>query len=1076
MGTLTCPRKCSREPERSCQTNHIESGTCLNWNIIGGMDDLMDNSFKPRNAAESAPLQIKESENLLKANSSKIQDQHEMVTPCSDAHHENSSYVNTGRDEKIHDRVHSSEHASASPRCMDEAGIMVEELTLRNYISENIAIVGSSSNRDGVQTRRNSWQHQIAGEETSERVSRKAAQTDKGRGTFTTWDDTGYTFFPGLLDQAHKSPNYGAAVDPIPVTDSNIVSNNESLSNGGIRTKILSNSGFSEYFIKSTLKGKGVVCKGPVHQGPPRESNSQLPIQSTIVAAKNSGLQIKTATEPMIAPLPESPETSLSLQPTARNGKISLREWLNGGLNRVNKSESLRIFRQVVELVDFSHSQGVILQTLRPSCFKMSHSNQLVYIGPSGREDLKDDATIQGLSRSSINKKRSSEKGVISLVNSPRKKPRYSEGTKFLRKWHQGSTMDVNMLETAGSKEFRHDCDDEHDIKPKSEAENPETSTVSRVVEEKWYSSPEQLDGRACTFSSNIYNLGVLLFELLGSFDSGKLHAAAMLDLRFRILPPDFLQEHPREAGFCLWLLHPEPSSRPTTRDILQSEVIQAFQEVSRDKLLSSTSEKDADSELLLHFLSSLSEHKEKDASKLVAEIGCIESDLEEVEKRQLKTLPVPTSYCSEFVARSEPADVEPASSVVNQKCPPISDRETRLIRNIRQLESAYFSTRSNAHLADDNMLLRSDRDLLKSRENEYMIEKKFNTLDRLGCFYDGLCKYARYSKLKQCGLVRNADFNNSANVICSMSFDRDEDYLAAGGVSKKIKIFEFQSLFDGSVDIHYPVVEMPNKSKLSCLCWNSYIRNYLASTDYDGLVKLWDASTGQTFNQFAEHTERAWSVDFSRIGPTKLVSGSDDRLVKLWSLNERNSLCTIKNNANVCCVQFSADSAHSLAFSSADYKTYCYDLRNTSSPWCILAGHQKAVSYVKFLDAETVITASTDNTLKIWDLNRTTSSGLSTNACVSTLRGHTNKKNFVGLSVADGYIVCGSETNEVYTYYRSLPMPITSYKFGSIDPISGKETDDDNGQFVSSVCWRQKSDMVVAANSSGCIKLLQMV
>lgn len=64
----------------------------------------------------------------------------------------------------------------------------------------------------------------------------------------------------------------------------------------------------------------------------------------------------------------------------------------------------------------------------------------------------------------------------------------------------------------------------------------------------------------------------------------------------------------------------------------------------------------------------------------------------------------------------------------------------------------------------------------------------------------------------------------------------------------------------------------------------------------------------------------------------------------------------------------------------------------------------------------------------------------------------------------------------QVYTYYKSLQMPITSKKFGSIDPISGVETENDNGQFVSSVCWREKSNMVVAANSSGCIKLLQMV
>lgn len=64
----------------------------------------------------------------------------------------------------------------------------------------------------------------------------------------------------------------------------------------------------------------------------------------------------------------------------------------------------------------------------------------------------------------------------------------------------------------------------------------------------------------------------------------------------------------------------------------------------------------------------------------------------------------------------------------------------------------------------------------------------------------------------------------------------------------------------------------------------------------------------------------------------------------------------------------------------------------------------------------------------------------------------------------------------QVYAYYRSLPMPITSHKFGSVDPISGQETTDNNEPFVSSVCWREKYNMVVAANSSGRIELLQMV
>lgn len=64
----------------------------------------------------------------------------------------------------------------------------------------------------------------------------------------------------------------------------------------------------------------------------------------------------------------------------------------------------------------------------------------------------------------------------------------------------------------------------------------------------------------------------------------------------------------------------------------------------------------------------------------------------------------------------------------------------------------------------------------------------------------------------------------------------------------------------------------------------------------------------------------------------------------------------------------------------------------------------------------------------------------------------------------------------QVYAYHRSLPMPITSYKFGSIDPISGKEIEEENNLFVSSVCWRKRSNMVVAASSNGSIKVLQLV
>lgn len=103
--------------------------------------------------------------------------------------------------------------------------------------------------------------------------------------------------------------------------------------------------------------------------------------------------------------------------------------------------------------------------------------------------------------------------------------------------------------------------------------------------------------------------------------------------------------------------------------------------------------------------------------------------------------------------------------------------------------------------------------------------------------------------------------------------------------------------------------------------------------------------------------------------------------------------MATIKTKANVCCVQFSSESSHVLAFGSADYKVYAYDLRNIKAPLAVLAGHGKAVSYVKFVDATTLVSASTDNTLKLWDLNKGTNPTTAPSACTLSYTGHTNEK-----------------------------------------------------------------------------------
>lgn len=78
--------------------------------------------------------------------------------------------------------------------------------------------------------------------------------------------------------------------------------------------------------------------------------------------------------------------------------------------------------------------------------------------------------------------------------------------------------------------------------------------------------------------------------------------------------------------------------------------------------------------------------------------------------------------------------------------------------------------------------------------------------------------------------------------------------------------------------------------------------------------------------------------------------------------------------------------------------------------------------------------------------------------------------QNFVGLSTSDGFIATGSETNEVFVYYKAFSVPVMSFKFNTTDQVSSTP------EFISSVCWQDQSSTLIAANSSGNIKILEMV
>lgn len=209
-----------------------------------------------------------------------------------------------------------------------------------------------------------------------------------------------------------------------------------------------------------------------------------------------------------------------------------------------------------------------------------------------------------------------------------------------------------------------------------------------------------------------------------------------------------------------------------------------------------------------------------------------------------------------------------------------------------------------------------------------------------LDTFRENLVKFSKYSQLRTLSTLNYSNDNNvmPSTIVSSIEFDKDNEYFAIAGVTKRIKIFDYYACVrDAVVDIKHPINEMVCTSKISCVAWNSYFKELLAASDYEGIVTVYDVETRARKRTFQEHDKRCWSVDFNEIDTKLLASGSDDARVKLWSIDCENSVATLEvKTANVCCVKFNPKSSCHLAFGSADHCVHYYDLRSLKEPLCI--------------------------------------------------------------------------------------------------------------------------------------------
>ena len=148
--------------------------------------------------------------------------------------------------------------------------------------------------------------------------------------------------------------------------------------------------------------------------------------------------------------------------------------------------------------------------------------------------------------------------------------------------------------------------------------------------------------------------------------------------------------------------------------------------------------------------------------------------------------------------------------------------------------------------------------------------------------------------------------------------------------------------------------------------------------------IKLWDATTGQELRTFDTYVGLVWSVAFAPDGKT-LASGGNTRMVHLWDVQTGQELAALKGTSEIRAVAWSPDGQR-VASGNADRTVKLWDVTSRQE-LTTLKGHLGQVWSVAFApDGKNLATCGDDFTARVWNLDTaleitTLKSGMSGNA-----------------------------------------------------------------------------------------------
>jgi WD40 repeat protein/outer membrane protein OmpA-like peptidoglycan-associated protein len=200
-----------------------------------------------------------------------------------------------------------------------------------------------------------------------------------------------------------------------------------------------------------------------------------------------------------------------------------------------------------------------------------------------------------------------------------------------------------------------------------------------------------------------------------------------------------------------------------------------------------------------------------------------------------------------------------------------------------------------------------------------------------------------------------------------------DERFIVAGFLEGTARIWEAQS--GEMIDAYYDHLQAITALKFSPVPGSRLV----LSASLDSSVKLWNVETTETARSF-QHKGAVYDASFSPNGAT-IASGGAEGVVKIWDAKTGELLQEFEGHNNaIFSVSFSPDGAKLLT-AGADGAARLWDI-NKSKLHKSLIGHKNIITSAVFSpDGSRVVTASADSSLRVWDAQ--------SGKLIHTLRGH---------------------------------------------------------------------------------------